>query len=207
MTTDVYNEYKKLLEKGINNIDAGYDASLEEHLLSNSDDYECIKNINKYGYTTYSTNFNDKTYSIDLFILNDYVELLIDKLRNKGLWFIKKDNKTNIIINVDNSINNDKYKLQVTDNNDLLNKNYWTLVDNSNNLYEKDLYIYFLNDENINELSYDLYRQLSFNYVKGNTIDYDLLINNISYFIIEDPVIDRKTLYSDLLSILSSIKK
>lgn len=43
MTTNMYNEYKKLLEKGINNIDAGYDASLEEHLLSNNDDYECIK--------------------------------------------------------------------------------------------------------------------------------------------------------------------
>jgi len=207
MTTDVYNEYKKLLEKGINNIDAGYDASLEEHLLSNSDDYECIKNINKYGYTTYSTNFNDKTYSIDLFILNDYVDLLIDKLRNKGLWFIKKDNNGNIIINVDNSINNDKYKMYLTDNNNLLNKNFWTLIDSTNNLYENNLYIYFLNDENINELLYDLYERLSFDYVKGNTINYDLLVNNISYFIIEDPIIDRKTLYFELLSILSSIKK
>lgn len=205
MTTNVYNEYKKLLEKGINNIDVGYDASLEEHLLSNSDDYECIKNINKYGYTTYSTNFNDKTYSIDLFILNDYVELLIDKLKSKGLWYIKKDNNGNIIINVDKSINNNKYKMYLTDNNDLLDKNYWTIVDNSNNLYEKDSYIYFLNDENINELSYDLYELLSFDYVKGDTINYDLLINNISYFIIEDPIIDRKTLYSDLLTILSSI--
>lgn len=206
MTTNVYNEYKKLLEKGINNIDVGYDASLEEHLLSNSYDYECIKNINKYGYTTYSTNFNDKTYSIDLFILNDYVELLIDKLKSKGLWYIKKDNNGNIIINVDKSINNNKYKMYLNDN-DLLDKNYWTLVDNSNNLYENNLYIYFLNDGNINELLDDLYELLSFDYVKGNTINYDLLINNISYFIIEDPIIDRKTLYSDLLSILSSIKK
>lgn len=101
------------------------------------------KNINKYGYTTYSTNFNDKTYSIDLFILNDYVDLLIDKLRNKGLWFIKKDNNGNIIINVDNSINNDKYKMYLTDNNNLLNKNFWTLIDSTNNLYENNLYIYF----------------------------------------------------------------
>ena len=101
--------------------------------------------------------------------------------------------------------------MYLNDNNNLLNKNFWTLVDNSNNIYENDLYIYFLNDENINELTNDLnhnlYELLSFDYVKSNPINYDILINNMSYFIIEDPNINKKSLYFDLLTILSSIKK
>jgi hypothetical protein len=209
-------EYKKLLKKGLNNINIGNDASLEDHLLSNEDDLNNIKMINNYVYTTYSTNNGDKTYSLDLFILNKYSQLLISKLISKNYWFVCKDNNK-LFINVDNTYNNNKYKDSLTikrENSLFLDKNYWKELYSDDNLvtFERDADIYFLSDNNIKDfkknlfLDSNLHELLSFKYyLEEDSIDYDLLMKNVSYFIIEDPIIGRKKLYNELLNILEEL--
>lgn len=212
----IKSEYGKLLKKGLNNIDIGYYASLEDHLLSNEDDLNNIKMINNYVYTTYSTNSGDKTYSLDLFILNKYSQSLISKLISKNYWFVCKDNDK-LFINVDNTYNNNQYKDYITikkENSLLLYKDYWKELYSDGNLvkFERDADIYFLSDSNIEDSKKNvfpdnkLYEILSHKYdVTKDTIDYDLLMKNVSYFIIEDPIIGRKTLYSELLNILKEL--
>jgi hypothetical protein len=209
-------EYKKLLKKGLNNINIGNDASLEDHLLSNEDNLNNIKMINNYVYTTYSTNNGDKTYSLDLFILNKYSQLLISKLISKNYWFVCKDNNK-LFINVDNTYNNNKYKDSLTikrENSLFLDKNYWKELYSDDNLvtFERDADIYFLSDNNIKDfkknlfLDSNLHELLSFKYyLEEDSIDYDLLMKNVSYFIIEDPIIGRKKLYNELLNILEEL--
>lgn len=214
----INNEYKKLLKKGIQNIDCGYVASLEDHLLSNKSELENIRKINNFVYTTYSTNDGDKTYSIDLFILNNYSNILIDKLRSKKFWFMTKEyGNNNIIIEINKELNNSTYKHYINineDNIDFYPIKYWKEIKRDNNIItlERDADIYFLSDttiESFKESSFNddyFIKELEFNYHNiDNKIDYILLSKNVSYFIIEDPIIGRETLYDELLLILEEI--
>lgn len=214
----IITEYKKLLKKGLHNISIGNNASLEDHLLCNKSELNTIKIINNYVYTTYSTNHNDKTYSIDLFILSNYSELLINKLKSKNYWFMSKDYGTNnIMINIDKELNNSTYKDCININKSKavhLDKNYWKELSSNDNtaIFERDADTYFLSNKTIEDFKKNLfldsylYRELSFKYdLKEDNINYDLLIQNISYFIIEDPIIERKTLYYELLNILKEL--
>jgi hypothetical protein len=214
----INNEYKKLLKKGIQNIDCGNGASLEDHLLSNKSELDTIRKINNYVYTTYSTNNIDKTYSIDLFILNNYSKMLIDKLRSKTFWFMtKKYGNDNIIIEVNEELNNNTYKYYVDineNNKNLYDTKYWNIIKKDNNILtlERDTDIYFLSDNSIESFKKSSFnddyfiKELAFNYHSiDNNIDYNLLSKNISYFIIEDPIIGRETLYDQLLLILEEI--
>jgi hypothetical protein len=214
----INNEYKKLLKKGIQNIDCGNEASLEDNLLLNKSELETIRKINNYAYTTYSTNIIDKTYSIDLFILNNYSKILIDKLRFKNFWFMTKEyGNNNIIIDINKELNNSTYKHYINinqDNEDLYDSKYWNIIKKDNNIItlERDADIYFLSDntiESFKESSFNddsFIKELSFNYHSiDNNIDYNLLTKNISYFIIEDPIIERKSLYDELVIILEEI--
>jgi len=214
----INNEYEKLLKKGIQNIDCGYEASLEDHLLSNKAELETIRKINSYVYTTYSTNNGDKTYSIDLFILNNYSKILIDKLRSKNFWFMTKEyGNNNIIIDINKELNNSTYKHYININEDNIYFypiKYWKEIERNNNIItlERDADIYFLSDTTIESFKITSFndnyfiKELEFNYHSiYNKIDYNLLSKNISYFIIEDPIIGRKTLYDKLLLILEEI--
>ena len=212
------DQYKKLLKKGIQNIDCGYRASLEDHLLSNKTELETIRKINNFVYTTYSTNDGDKTYSIDLFILNNYSKILIDKLRSKNFWFMTKEyGNNNIIIDVNKELNNNTYKDYRNiseDNKHLYDSKYWKIIKKDNNIItlERDADIYFLSDNSIESFKKSSFnddyfiKELEFNYHNiDNKIDYILLSKNVSYFIIEDPIIGRETLYDELLLILEEI--
>lgn len=214
----INNEYKKLLKKGIQNIDYGNGASLEDNLLLNKSELETIRKINNYAYTTYSTNNIDKTYSIDLFILNNYSKILIDKLRFKNFWFMTKEyGNDNIIIEINKELNNSTYKHYIDineDNKDLYDTKYWNIIKKDNNIItlERDADIYFLSDDTIESFKESSFnddyfiKELAFNYHSiDNDINYNLLTKNISYFIIEDPAIGRKTLYDELLIILEEI--
>ena len=214
----INNEYKKLLKKGIQNIDCGNRASLEDNLLSNKSELDTIRKINNFVYTTYSTNNNDKTYSIDLFILNNYSKILIDKLRSKNLWFMTKEyGNDNIIIEINKDLNNNTYKdyRNINENDkDLYDTKYWKEIKKDNNIItlERDADIYFLSDNTIESFKKSSFnddyfiKELAFNYHNiDNNIDYNLLTKNVSYFIIEDPTIGRKTLYHELLLILEEI--
>ena len=214
----INNEYKKLLKKGIKNIDYGNGASLEYNLLSNKSELETIRKINSYVYTTYSTNNSDKTYSIDLFILNTYSNMLINKLRSKNFWFMTKEyGNNNIIIDINKELNNSTYKNYININEDnryFYPIKYWKEIKRNNNIItlERDVDIYFLSDTTIESFKITSFndnyfiKELEFNYHSiDNKIDYNLLSKNISYFIIEDPIIGRKTLYDKLLIILEEI--
>ena len=214
----INNEYKKLLKKGIQNIDYGNGASLEDNLLLNKSELDTIRKINNYVYTTYSTNNIDKTYTIDLFILNNYSKILIDKLRFKNFWFMTKEyGNDNIIIEINKELNNSKYKHYIDinqDNEDLYDSKYWNIIKKDNNIItlERDADIYFLSDDTIESFKESSFnddsfiKELAFNYHSiDNNIDYNLLSRNISYFIIEDPIIERKSLYDELLIILEEI--
>lgn len=214
----INNEYKKLLKKGIQNIDYGNGASLEDNLLLNKSELDTIRKINNYVYTTYSTNNIDKTYSIDLFILNNYSKILIDKLRFKNFWFMTKEyGNDNIIIEINKELNNSKYKHYIDinqDNEDLYDSKYWNIIKKDNNIItlERDADIYFLSDDTIESFKESSFnddyfiKELAFNYHSiDNDINYNLLTKNISYFIIEDPIIERKSLYDELLLILEEI--
>ena len=212
------DQYKKLLKKGIQNIDCGNGASLEDHLLSNKSELNTIRKINNFVYTTYSTNDGDKTYSIDLFILNNYSKILIDKLRSKNFWFMTKEyGNNNIIIDVNKELNNNTYKDYRNiseDNKHLYDSKYWKIIKKDNNIItlERDADIYFLSDNSIESFKKSSFnddyfiKELEFNYHNiDNKIDYILLSKNVSYFIIEDPIIGRETLYDELLLILEEI--
>ncbi len=214
--SNIITEYKKLLKKGLHNISIGNEASLEDHLLCNKNDLNHLKMINNYVYTTYSTNHNDKTYSLDLFILNSYSKLLIDKLKSKDYWFIFKDNNK-LLINIDSNLNNSKYKETITIEREkalYLDKKYWTELSSNDNIvtFERYADTYFLSNNNIDDLKKNLFsennllKELSFDYDSEDyDINYDLLVNNVSYFIIEDPIIGRKSLYNELLNILEEL--
>ena len=212
------DQYKKLLKKGIQNIDCGNGASLEDHLLSNKSELNTIRKINNFVYTTYSTNDGDKTYSIDFFILNNYSNMLIDKLRSKNFWFMTKEyGNNNIIIDVNKELNNNTYKDYRNiseDNKHLYDSKYWKIIKKDNNIItlEKDVDIYFLSNDSIESFKITSFnddyfiKELEFNYhTIDNNIDYNLLSKNVSYFIIEDPIIGRETLYDELLLILEEI--
>jgi hypothetical protein len=212
------DQYKKLLKKGIQNIDCGNGASLEDHLLSNKSELETIRKINNFVYTTYSTNDGDKTYSIDLFILNNYSKILIDKLRSKNFWFMTKEyGNDNIIIEINKELNNSTYKEYRNinkDKRDFYPIKYYKEIKRDNNIItlERDADIYFLSDNSIESFKKSSFnddyfiKELEFNYHNiDNKIDYILLSKNISYFIIEDQIIGRKTLYDELLIILEEI--
>jgi hypothetical protein len=212
------DQYKKLLKKGIQNIDCGNGASLEDHLLSNKSELNTIRKINNFVYTTYSTNDGDKTYSIDLFILNNYSKILIDKLRSKNFWFMTKEyGNDNIIIEINKELNNSTYKEYRNinkDKRDFYPIKYYKEIKRDNNIItlERDADIYFLSDNSIESFKKSSFnddyfiKELEFNYHNiDNKIDYILLSKNISYFIIEDQIIGRKTLYDELLLILEEI--
>ena len=212
------DQYKKLLKKGIQNIDCGNGASLEDNLLSNKSELDTIRKINNFVYTTYSTNDGDKTYSIDLFILNNYTKMLIDKLRFKNFWFMTKEyGNDNIIIEINKELNNSTYKHYIDineDNKDLYDSKYWNIIKKDNNIItlERDTDIYFLSDTTIESFKKSSFnddsfiKELAFNYHSiDNNIDYNLLAKNVSYFIIEDPTIGRETLYDELFIILEEI--
>ncbi len=85
------------------------------------------------------------------------------------------------------------------------NPNGWQIVGENENTYtiESNRSIYFLSDdwiESLIEIDPELF-------ISESGIDDPELVNNISYVLIEDPVINRETLYEKLLEILKEVMK
>jgi hypothetical protein len=144
--------------------------------------------------------------------------MFIDKLRSKNFWFMTKEyGNNNIIIEINKELNNSTYKHYINikeDNRNFYPIKYWKEIKRNNNIItiERDADIYFLSDTTIESFKITSFndnyfiKELSFNYHNiDNKIDYNLLSKNVSYFIIEDPIIGRKTLYDELLIILEEI--
>ena len=204
-------EYQKLLSLGVAKLKNESDNDLEEHTYENINQ---LLLLNKYVYTYYSTNDGDKTYSIEFAILPQYLDKLTSKLREKRYWYQTKNYKTDEYVSF-----YDKY----------LAKNSFYL---SEKIIDKSIYKLFedswefpVNWKELDKFTikkilpvhlFESIEQFMFNtrmnvfqqiYVDETftNINTKLLSENIAIVMIEDPIIDRKTLYRELYNILEEI--
>jgi hypothetical protein len=212
---EVIIQYKKLLDIGIKRIKGTEENDLEEHA-----ELDKLLPLNEYVYTHYSTNREDDTYSIEFVILADYMDIILEELDKKGMWYCAKNYKTN------------EYKMKYdADLNDVTQKKYinirkndlgrfrpkteqnpygWEIV----NINEKENIVTIVRDNKIHFLESDTIEEFKKMYNDSNyflemsfipemreIIDIDLLSKNIAIITVEDPEINRNTLYDELLKI------
>jgi hypothetical protein len=227
--------YNELLEIGRKQIKGEIDNDLEEHILTSEKDREELYQLNKYVYTYYSTNENDKTYTIDFLILGDYFDELVENLREKNLWYVAinfqiPDSK--LLIHIDNSKNDERYLVQTTvlDENEFnriifrplrgpesQDESLWIDVypDKATfpKLIERNAYIHYLNSEYIQDefISEGEFKSIQTVYEMLNEQPYinenisSALVPRLARVFVEDPRVDSKTLYRTLLLILSKM--
>jgi hypothetical protein len=176
--------------------------------------------LNEYVYTYYSTNQNDRTYSIEFVVLADYMDIILKELNEKGMWYCAKNYKTNEYIkkyddelyNVTEKIyrNIDKEDLNMYDLKSEQYPNGWEVIttnDKENMItISKDNKIHFLESATIKEFdsmynNSNYFLKMSFLPNTKDIVNIDLLSNNVAIIVVEDPEIDRKTLYDELLTI------
>jgi hypothetical protein len=217
-------EYKKLLEIGKLRIKGVENNDLEPH-----SNVEELLPLNNYVYTYYSTNANDKSYSIEFVILADFLDPLLNKLEENGLWYMAKNYKTNEFKEFyDDRHSNTEVLDRLVPNNQLqyFGLRYpdkptrdWYLVNdqslpnNVSRIRRDKADIYFLSPFQVmciqNEYAESNYfLQMGFIpelELPPHNINIKLLSQNIAVVTIEDPTLYRKELYNDLLEILKNI--
>jgi len=209
---NIIKEYKKLLEIGKLQIKREFDNDLDEH----SETDKLLK-LNDYVYTYYSTNKGDDTYSIEFVVLADHMNIILEELDKKGMWYCAKNYKTEKYVEKYDKELNDFTKKKTINirENDLRFYNAKT----ENNPYgweideihgdiitiSKEHKIHFLESDMINDFN-KMYNDsnyfLNMTYIQQLThIDINLLSKNIAVIVVEDPVIESRTLYDELLKI------
>jgi hypothetical protein len=208
-------EYKKLLEIGRKRIEGTTENDLEEHAETDK-----LLRLNEYVYTYYSTNEIDRTYSIEFVVLADYMDIILKELNEKGMWYCAKNYKTNEYIkkyddelyNITEKIyrNITKEDLNLYDLKSVQYPNGWEVVttnDKENMItISKDHKIHFLESTTIKEFNSmynnsNYFLKMSFLPNTKDIVNIDLLSGNIAIIVVEDPEINRNTLYDELLAI------
>jgi hypothetical protein len=212
---DVIIEYKKLLELGREQINGTIENDLEEHA-----EFDKLLRLNDYVYTYYSTNQNDGTYSIEFVVLADYMDIILKELDDKEMWYCAKNYKTNEYIEKYNAeLHNITEKIYRNIRKEDLNRYYlkteqnpsgWEVITNNDDenviTITKDNKIYFLESTTIKEFD-SMYNDdnyfLEMNIIPDikDIIDIDLLSKNVAIIVVEDPEINRTTLYDEMLTI------
>lgn len=84
-----FRTFNELLARGIQNFDNPETniTGLEEQALTGVS-YQQLKNINRYMYTTYSTNIGDKVFSIEGVIPLNIFKKIEPLLLQEGYWYI-----------------------------------------------------------------------------------------------------------------------
>lgn len=208
-------EYNKLLDIGIQQIKGTAPNDLEEHA-----ERDKLLPLNDYVYTHYSTNALDDTYSIEFVVLADYMNIILDELKKKGMWYCAKNYKTGEYIKeYDNKINNITRKIYINIHKEDLgrykpkteqNPGGWEIIE----MYDKENVVKISRDQKIHFLESDTIKEFDDMYNDGNyflnmcvidkmkgIIDIDLLSKNVAIIVVEDPEINRNTLYDELLRI------
>lgn len=212
---DVIIEYKKLLELGREQINGTFENDLEEHA-----EFDKLLRLNDYVYTYYSTNENDGTYSIEFVVLADYMDTILKELDDKGMWYCAKNYKTNEYIKKYNAeLHNITEKIYRNIRKEDLNRYYlkteqnpsgWEVITNNDKgnviTISRDNKIYFLESTTIKEFDSmynddNYFLKMSIIPEITDIIDIDLLSNNVAIIVVEDPEINRKTLYDEMLTI------
>jgi len=215
----ILGEYRNLLELGREQINGTIANDLEEHA-----EFDKLLSLNRYVYTYYSTNQNDRTYSIEFVVLADSMDAIVKELDKKGFWYCAKNYKTNKYIEkYDPELNNitekfymnidekdlDRYRLK-----SLEYPNGWEKVITNN---DKGNVITISRDHKIHFLESTIIKKFDSMYNDDNyflnmfflpnikdIVNIDLLSNNVAIIVVEDPEIDRNTLYDELLTIFQN---
>lgn len=209
---NIIKEYKKLLEFGKSQIKGEFNNDLEEHAETDK-----LLKLNDYVYTYYSTNKGDDTYSIEFVVLADHMNIILEELDKKGMWYCAKNYKTEKYVEKYDKELNDFTKKKTINirekdlrfyNEKTENNPYGWEIDEIHGdiiTISKEHKIYFLESDTINDFN-EMYNDsnyfLNMTYIKQLThIDINLLSKNIAVIVVEDPVIERITLYDELLKI------
>jgi hypothetical protein len=205
-------EYQKLLSLGVAKLKNESDNDLEKHTYKNINQ---LLLLNKYVYTYYSTNAEDKTYSIEFAILPQYLEPLMNKLKEKGYWFQTKNYKTGQYIAYYDKylVKNSFYiseKIIEKSISYLFQESWefpadWMSLDKFKIKKILPVYLFESIEQFMFNTGMNVFQQI---YVDDDTftnINTQLLSENIAVVMIEDPIIDRKTLYLELYDILQTI--
>ena len=210
----IIKEYKKLLKVGRGRIKGTDDNDLEEHA-----ELDKLLPLNYFVYTYYSTNVLDDTYSIEFVVLADYMNIILEEFKKKKFWYCAKNYKTNEFVKHFDEKLNDKVKKMTMNigKEDLYrflpksekNPYGWEIYKENGDILtmRKDHKIHFLESEYINDIdsmyndSSNYFLQMSFISDLRNSIDIDLLSENIAVITVEDPEINRNTLYEELYKI------
>ena len=203
--------YKTLLQHGIRNFESleTNTTGIEDHLSTNPTNMNMMKEINKYVYTTYSTNEDDNTYSIGFLILSQYLEPLMQKLREHNLWYVAKDyanDQTYINVGPENGRKEEQIvTIEKKDINHYLSN--WKIMDEGKNDYtlKQMRDFYFLSKNNVDDVDNLLDKDISISEISEAGNDTEELIDYLSFILIEDPHPDHKILYNTVLEIVEDI--
>ena len=211
-----YSELLKFGQSLLDKDDLLDESSVEEHLSNDTESLKQMKDLNKYVYTVYSTNEGDKTYSIEFFILASAVDEVLKKLKEKDYWYIAKNYSTNEIFENIGSNNKDteEQRIQIPLSEVSrynIDRDVWSWhiesQDSKQNttILRRQAPIYFLSPSQVDFLREE--------YTEGNyeTITYEGhtfedLLPQLAVVTVEDPIIGRKTLYTEVYDIIKNIK-
>ena len=205
------SKYKELLQIGKNKLNGTIDNDVELHLLNDKNRLNEMLELNNYVYTYYSTNQTDLTQSIEFIMLTDMVDEFIKKIKQKGYWFIyKKYGDLTATINIDEhhdqsipevrTISGDELpRFRIKSDN---NPNGWRVTKKTDKYIniERLAKIHFLDNEMVNYLWNKYNDNLFDEYFDDDS--FENLYPDLTVITIENPLLNKKNLYSTLLDIL-----
>jgi len=207
-------KYKKLLEIGTNKLKGNIDNDVELHLLNDESRFNEMLELNKYVYTYYSTNNGDLTQSIEFIVLTDVVDEFVEKLKTLGYWYIYKK-YTNIYPDMNIGIEHNKTipEVRTIDGEELdrfriksnTNPYGWKITKKTKTYInlERTAPVHFLCNEMIDCLL-ETYNKNSFDdYFDDES--FVELYPHLSVIAIENPLVNRKNLYSNLIKMLEPL--
>lgn len=208
------SKYKELLQIGRNKLNGTIENDVELHLLNDEKMFEEMLELNKYVYTYYSTNKNDLTQSIEFIILTDVLDEFIEKLKEKGYWYIYKkytdkeavvrlDTEHNKTIQDARTISGDELpRFRIKSSSDPYG---WKITKRTNT------YVNIQRITPIHFLCNDMVSCLLETYNKNSLDDYfddcsfTELYHHLTVITIENPLIYKKDLYSSIIDIVEPL--
>lgn len=208
------SKYKELLQIGRNKLNGTIENDVELHLLNDEKRFEEMLELNKYVYTYYSTNKSDLTQSIEFIILTDVVDEFIEKLKEKGYWYIyKKYNDNEAVMRLGAEHNKTIPEIRTITGEELdmfriksSNNPYGWKITKKTNTYiniERITPVHFLCKDML-ECLLETYNRNSLDdyFDDGSFIE---LYPHLTVITIENPLICKTNLYSTLIDIVEPL--
>lgn len=207
-----FETFEQLLARGQENfIDPDNNITGIEPSTLNGKFKEQLASLNRYIYTTYSTNAGDKVLSIEGVIPLNTFKRIEPLLLQQGYWYIAANPLTYTVAG-SNIPSSDEFDadlshyliLNCVNNNEINQYRSWKVlcsVGGKTYLYNDKIQTHFIQPRS--DTDYD-YRE----YISDETLEYtdELLYkgdNPLISIMIQDPIVGRISLYSNLLKFLS----